>query len=131
MKKPPNPHTREHLFVFGLIYGAMWFASLKEIKGQPIATDILALMLITVVSSAVLYLVFGRIMVWIWIFCADIGAAWSSKAHEAARHRSTMQEIAAKLALEPTPIQQVNNPPPRRTLERLNIETSPINRTVN
>ena len=86
MKKPPNPHTREHLFVFGLIYGAMWFASLKEIKGQPIATDILALMLITIVSSAVLYLVFSRIMVWIWIFCADIGAAWSSKAHEAAQH---------------------------------------------
>ena len=88
-------------------------------------------MLITIVSSAVLYLVFGRIMVWIWIICADIGAAWSSKAHEAARHRNTMQEIAAKLALEPTPVLQVNNPAPRRSLELQNIETSPLNRTVN
>ena len=106
MKKTRNPHWRERWSVFALIYALIWFASLKALTGKALTSDILAMMLITVFSSALVYLLVGRIVVWFWLLAKQVGAGFVAGNQEAAANRAKMQEIAAKLALEPTPVEQ-------------------------
>jgi hypothetical protein len=117
MKKTRNPHWRERWTVFALIYALIWFASLKQLTGKAITTDILALMLITVFTSALVYFLIGRIVVWVWLLFKQFAEGFTSSNNQAAQNRAAMNAIAAKLALEPTPVTQSQGSTPERMFE--------------
>ena len=97
MKNPRrrNPHWRERWLVFTTILMIVWFRAPMPPRLQPHEFALYVTGLL--IGSILVYAVFGRLLVWIWLGLSGLVHASGSSFREAAENRQAMKAITRQL----------------------------------
>ena len=97
MKSPGsrNPHWRERWLVFTTILMIVWFRAppLPRLQPHEFALYVTGLL----IGSALVYAVFGRLLVWVWLGLSGVVRAAGSSFRDAADNRQAMTAITHQL----------------------------------
>jgi hypothetical protein len=88
-------HKRERWMIFIAIFAVVWFKNQPNSNLQPTQYALQAVSVL--IGSGLMYALFGRIVLWVWLGLYGFVAALAEPFAEAARNRAEMKDLTVKL----------------------------------